>query len=150
VSKHIINYGRVIGYDVADGADIVQNQTLRDDLSTYTPSEVAVQVLLPGSTMRRIADPDLEGRVAKMKPVLVLHHGGSRCGGRCLLAGSRRCWRREPSSRHHRCKSGADRFSAYLHHAPVDGSSARGSNHRLHRCANRHKRLRCCWRRSRR
>lgn len=65
-SKHVINYGRVKAYDVADGADIAQNQTLADALTSYTPSEVAVQVTIPGSTMRRIADPDLESKVAKM------------------------------------------------------------------------------------
>src|SRR6266581_7711930 len=52
-AKNIINYGRVVAYNVADGADINQNQTLSDTLSAYTPTEVAVQVLLPGSTMRR-------------------------------------------------------------------------------------------------
>ena len=66
ISKHTINYGRLTAFAVADGADIVQNQALQDTLTSYTPSEVAVQVTLPGSTLRRIADPDLEGKSAKM------------------------------------------------------------------------------------
>jgi hypothetical protein len=65
-AKNLINYGRVVAYNVADGADIVQNQALADTLSAYTPTEVAVQVTLAGSTIRRIADPDLEGRAAKI------------------------------------------------------------------------------------
>lgn len=66
VSKNVLNYGRVVAFNVADGADIVQNQALSDTLSTYTPTEVAVQVTLAGSTIRRITDPDIEGRAAKI------------------------------------------------------------------------------------
>lgn len=53
-------------FSVADGADIAQAQSLADATSTYTPGEVAVQTWLPGSTMRRIADPDLLARTSKI------------------------------------------------------------------------------------
>lgn len=56
------NYNRMQGYTVADGADIAQAQSLADTSTSYTPGEVAAQTWLPGSTMRRIADPDLLGR----------------------------------------------------------------------------------------
>jgi hypothetical protein len=65
-SKIILNYGRVVAFNIPDGADIAQNQALADFNSTYTPTEVAAQVTLPGSTMRRIQDPDLQTRVARM------------------------------------------------------------------------------------
>lgn len=65
-SKNVNNYGRVLAYDVPDGADINQAQALNDTTTTWTPGEVAVQVILPGSTMRRIQDPDLESRTARM------------------------------------------------------------------------------------
>lgn len=65
-TKNVNNYGRVTAYSVADGADISQAQALRDDTTSYTPGEVAVQVILPGSTMRRIQDPDLESRTSRM------------------------------------------------------------------------------------
>src|SRR3990172_6704768 len=58
-TKNILNYGRGVGYNVADGVDIAQAQTLSDANTTATPSEVAVQVLLAGSTMRRAPDPSL-------------------------------------------------------------------------------------------
>lgn len=66
VSKNVNNYGRVTAYSVDDGADIAQAQSLSDTTTSYTPGEVAVQVILPGSTMRRIQDPDLESRTSRM------------------------------------------------------------------------------------
>ena len=73
VNKNVINYKRVVAYNVADGVDIQQAQNLADQLTQYTPSEVAVQVVIAGSTMRRVADPDLERRAAQMlKNALVL------------------------------------------------------------------------------
>jgi hypothetical protein len=63
---NVNNYDRVTGYDVADAADIAQAQDLADTTTSYTPGEVAVQVILPGSTMRRVADPDLFGRTGRM------------------------------------------------------------------------------------
>src|SRR3990170_1240102 len=65
-SKNVNNYNRVVAYDIADGVDIQQAQQLADTTTTYTPGEVAVQVLLPGSTMRRVADPDLLKRTGRM------------------------------------------------------------------------------------
>ena len=65
-SKNINNYGRVLAFSVADGVDVTQAQALADSTTTYTPGEVAVQVILAGSTMRRVADPDLLGRTGRM------------------------------------------------------------------------------------
>src|SRR3972149_4127020 len=65
-SKNLINYGRVIAYNVPDGADITQSQALSDFNTAYTPSEVAVQVALAGSTMRRVADTDLLSRTGQI------------------------------------------------------------------------------------
>lgn len=65
-SKNVNNYNRVVAFDIADGVDTQQAQQLADTTTTYTPGEVAVQVLLPGSTMRRVADPDLLGRTGRM------------------------------------------------------------------------------------
>src|SRR3990167_8271487 len=66
VSKQLNNYNRLVAFDVADGADIAQAQALADTTTTYTPGEVAVQTWLPGSTMRRIADPDLLKRTGRI------------------------------------------------------------------------------------
>ncbi len=65
-SKNVNNYHRVTAFDLADGVDMQQAQQLADTTTTYTPAEVGVQVLLPGSTMRRIADPDLLKRTGRM------------------------------------------------------------------------------------
>lgn len=65
-SKNVNNYNRVVALDLADGVDMQQAQQLADTTTTYTPGEVGVQVLLPGSTMRRIADPDLLTRTGRM------------------------------------------------------------------------------------
>jgi len=65
-SKNVNNYNRVVAFDLADGVDMQQAQQLADTTTTYTPGEVGVQVLLPGSTMRRVADPDLLNRTGRM------------------------------------------------------------------------------------
>ncbi len=65
-SKLVNNYNRVVALDIADGVDAQQAQQLADTTTTYTPGEVIVQVLLPGSTMRRVADPDLLRRTGRM------------------------------------------------------------------------------------
>ncbi len=65
-SKNVNNYNRVVAFDLADGVDMQQAQQLADTTTTYTPNEVGVQVLLPGSTMRRVADPDLLKRTGRM------------------------------------------------------------------------------------
>lgn len=65
-TKYINNYGRVVAYNVTDGADIAQAQSLADTATGYSPSEVAVQVVLGGRTMRRVADPDLLTRTGRI------------------------------------------------------------------------------------
>jgi hypothetical protein len=65
-SKNVNNYGRVIATGVADGADIANAQALADTTTSYTPGEVAVQVILAGSTMRRVQDPSLLERTGRM------------------------------------------------------------------------------------
>ena len=65
-TKNIINYGRLVGYDLADGVDMVQHQNLSDTLTSFTPGEVGVQLILPRTTLRRIADPDLLRRTGKL------------------------------------------------------------------------------------
>ena len=64
-SKNVNNYNRAQAYDISDGADIVQAQALADTTTSYSPGEVAVQTILPGSTMRRVADPDLLRRTGR-------------------------------------------------------------------------------------
>ena len=65
-SKNVNNYNRVVAYSVSDGVDIAQAQQLADTTTTFTPGEVAVQVILAGSTMRRVADPDLLRRTGRI------------------------------------------------------------------------------------
>ena len=65
-SKNINNYNRVVALDIADGVDAQQAQQLADTTTSYSPGEVIVQVVLPGSTMRRVADPDLLARTGRM------------------------------------------------------------------------------------
>lgn len=65
-SYRINDYDRLAAYDVPDALDIAQAQDLVDNSTTYSPGDVAVQVVLPGSTMRRVADPDLFGRTGRM------------------------------------------------------------------------------------
>lgn len=65
-SKNVNNYNRVVAYSVGDGVDIAQAQQLADTTTTFTPGEVAVQVVLAGSTMRRVADPQLMQRTGRI------------------------------------------------------------------------------------
>lgn len=65
-TKNVNNYSRVAAFSVADGVDITQAQALADTTTSYTPGEVAVQVILAGSTMRRVQDPQLLERTGKM------------------------------------------------------------------------------------
>lgn len=60
------NYGRAIAYNLDEAADMNQNQTLSDAATVITPAEVGAQIVIPGSTLRRIADASLETRVATM------------------------------------------------------------------------------------
>lgn len=65
-TKNILNYGRVTAFAVGDGVDGAQAQTLADSNTTATPSEVMVQVLLAGSTMRRAPDSGLLARTGRI------------------------------------------------------------------------------------
>lgn len=65
-SKIVLNYGRVTAYRQAAGVDTAQAQALSDTQTPYTPYEVAVQVVLPGSTLRQVADRDLYRRTGQM------------------------------------------------------------------------------------
>ena len=65
-SKNVNNYNRVVAFDIADGVDAQQAQQLADTTTSYSPGEVIVQVVLPGSTMRRVADPDLLRKTGRM------------------------------------------------------------------------------------
>ena len=65
-SKNLLNYNRVVAFNLDDGVDMQQAQQLADTNTAYTPGEVGVQVMLPGSTMRRVADPDLLKRTGRM------------------------------------------------------------------------------------
>lgn len=65
-AKNVLNYGRLAAFDLADGVDMAQAQTLADTLTTYTPAEVGVQVLMAKSTLRRVADPMLLKRTGQM------------------------------------------------------------------------------------
>src|SRR3990167_3044008 len=65
-SKNLLNYGRITAFDLQDGVDMVNAQTLADTASTYTPAEVGLQVILPKTTLRRISDPDLLKRTGRM------------------------------------------------------------------------------------
>lgn len=60
------NYGRAVAYNLDEVADMNQAQTLTDFQTVITPAEVGAQVVLPGSTLRRIQDAALESRVAQM------------------------------------------------------------------------------------
>lgn len=66
VSKLINNYSRLVAFSVADGTDISQSQALADAQTSVTPGEVAVQTWVPGSTMRRAADPALQSRTTRI------------------------------------------------------------------------------------
>ncbi len=65
-TKNVLNYNRVVAYGVSDGLDIAQAQQLTDSLTSFTPSEVAVQVVLGGRTMRRVADPNLLSQTGRI------------------------------------------------------------------------------------
>ena len=66
VSKTINNYSRLTAYDLQEGVDMVQAQSMADTSTSYTPSEVGAQVVLPRTTLRRIADPDLLRRTGRL------------------------------------------------------------------------------------
>lgn len=65
-SKNVNNYNRAVAYNLSDGVDMAQAQQLADTTTTYTPGEVGVQMILAGSTIRRVADPALLARVGRI------------------------------------------------------------------------------------
>ena len=65
-TKYINNYDRAVAFNLVDGADMAQQQTLADTATGYVPTEVGVQITLGGRTMRRVADPDLMSRTARI------------------------------------------------------------------------------------
>lgn len=60
------NYGRALVMDLDEAADMTQAQTIADFQTVITPAEVGGQIVLPGSTLRRVQDASLESRVAQM------------------------------------------------------------------------------------
>ena len=65
-SKNVLNYNRLAAYNVAEGVDIAQAQALADTLTSYTPSEVAVQVVISDRTVSRVADPSLMKQIGRL------------------------------------------------------------------------------------
>ena len=63
---YIDNYSRVQALAVADGADVANAQALADAQTTGSPGEIAVQVVIAGSAIRRSADRSLTGNTAKI------------------------------------------------------------------------------------
>lgn len=65
-SKVMLNYGRFQAYDLTDGVDMVQAQSLADTQTTFTPNEVGAQTIIPDTTLRRVADTGLMQRVGQI------------------------------------------------------------------------------------
>jgi hypothetical protein len=65
-SNRIVTFGRYTAYGLDDGVDITVAQDLSDATVTYTPSEVGLKVILPRTTKRRIADPNIEGKIGRL------------------------------------------------------------------------------------
>lgn len=79
-TKEILNYGRVSAYVVADGVDGQMASDLSDARTSITPNEVQVQVILAGSTQRRVADPALYRRTGQiMENAYNLKEDGDGC-----------------------------------------------------------------------
>lgn len=65
-SKNILNYDRFTADDLVDGQDITRSQSLADANTAYTPNEVGLKVLIPKTTLRRVADTSLLRKVGRM------------------------------------------------------------------------------------
>ena len=65
-SKNVLNYGRLSAYRIDQGVDITQAQSLSDAQTTYTPTEIALKVILSNLMLRRIADRGLFKRTGEM------------------------------------------------------------------------------------
>lgn len=60
------NYNRVKTYQLQDGVPMNQAQAITDASTTVTPIENGVQVLIANTTVRRVNDPDLYGRIGRI------------------------------------------------------------------------------------
>ena len=65
-SKVTLDYGRLIARNLSDGQDLTEAQDLSDSQNTYSPSEVGLKVILPRTTVRRVADPDLMAQAGRI------------------------------------------------------------------------------------
>ncbi len=65
-SYEVRTYGSLSAYALTDGVDMAQAQALSDATSSYTPSEVGVQVIVANTTLRRTADPELYKNIGRM------------------------------------------------------------------------------------
>lgn len=65
-TKYVDNYGRVVAVGIADGLDIANAQQLADTQSSYSPSEIAVQVVISGRSLTRTADRAIMANTGKM------------------------------------------------------------------------------------
>lgn len=65
-SKNILNYDRFTADDLIDGQDITRSQSLADANTAYSPNEVGLKVLIPKTTLRRVADTSLLRKVGRM------------------------------------------------------------------------------------
>ena len=64
--KHILNYGRLTAYSLTDGVEVGQAQTIADVVTSFTPSEVGLQVVLANTTIDRVADRTLFRKIGMM------------------------------------------------------------------------------------
>lgn len=64
--KNVINYGRVLASGLADAVDFGQAQAVTDAITTFTPSEVGVLIVVSGRSVRRVQDPALLRRIAQI------------------------------------------------------------------------------------
>lgn len=65
-SKVLLDYGRLEARNLSDGVPIAEAQDLADAQTLWTPNEVGLMVLLARTTVRRVADPDLDRQVGRM------------------------------------------------------------------------------------
>lgn len=65
-TKVILNYGRLTASRITNGVDLTQAQDLADTQTVYTPTELAIKMILAQTTLDRVADPQLMGRVGRM------------------------------------------------------------------------------------
>lgn len=61
-----INYGRFIAQSATDGVDAAQAQSLADNATAFTPSEVVVNAVVSDRTISRVADPKLLSEIGDM------------------------------------------------------------------------------------